>query len=310
MEDILINNSAKESNFEYDVPSWAAAFLRPEKALYDFKRRKIQYNQKIYDPYWCTWYGAATFIANLRWIDWTKEDWNWFRDSAPSYWWSAGSWMYTSKAWDMIVKRLNMKFPEQRWVKESIDTYWSEDILGLLKVRWMLHMWSLINKKYLQDSQDDWVIEWPRWKWGEWHSRCFLYLWYGPGIVENYAKVDWVTTWLKYNIIDLKEFEKMLYERQFHNQVFIYYPTSKMKTPIPYPHMTVEQADALEKISKSVIPGLVSEDLSETVRAWIEAAEAWLFKQTDDKTQVRYLFRKYNGLDGVWKMTLDLAQIR
>ena len=31
--------------------------------------------------------------------------------------------MFTSKAGDMIVARLNIKFPEQRWIKEAIYTY-------------------------------------------------------------------------------------------------------------------------------------------------------------------------------------------
>lgn len=309
MEEVIIA-SAHESDFEYDVPSGAAAFLRPEGPAFKFSDRKIQYNQSINDPSGCTRYGACCFIANLWGFDWEKSDRDWFREKAPSYWRKEWVWMFTSKAGDMIVARLNIKFPEQRWIKEAIYTYWDEDIKELLKTRWMLHMWSLINKKYISDSQDDGVIDWPRWKDGQGHSRNFLRLWYGEWIVENYWAVPWVRNWLKHNIIDLKQFDKMLQEKQFHNQVFIYYPTSNMKTPIPYPHMTVEQADQLEKIAKSVIPGLVSEDLSETVRAWVEAAEAWVFAKTDDKTKVRYLFKRYNGLDGVGKMTLDLAQIR
>lgn len=301
---------ALPSNFEYDVPSWAWLLQRPSKPPYTFFDRKIQYNQSIYDPFWCTRYGGITLIANSRWIDITKEDRDWFRSNAANYWWINRYWMYTSKAWDMIVDRFNTKFPDQNWVKESINTYGSEDIIELLKSRWMLHMSSMINKRYTNDSQDDWVINWPRWIDWQWHSRCFVWLWYWVWIVENYVEVPWVNAWLKYNIIDLQEFKLMLEAKQFHNSVFIYYPTSNMQTPIPYPYMTIEEAENLEKITKTVIPWLVSDSLSETVRAWVDAANSWVFAQTDDKSVVRYLFRNYTGIDWVAKMTIDLSQIR
>jgi hypothetical protein len=56
--------------------------------------------------------------------------------------------------------------------------------------------------------------------------------------------------------------------KQFYNQAFIYYPTKKMPQEIPYPYITLQEAEALEK----KYPDLFTPDFSESVRAWIDLA--------------------------------------
>jgi hypothetical protein len=82
----------------------------------------VQYNQRIKDPQGCTWYGAMTCIANNWGIDRTKEDFDYMRVTAPSYGWDHNG-MYTSRAGDMVVEYLNNKYPDQNWVKETIQNY-------------------------------------------------------------------------------------------------------------------------------------------------------------------------------------------
>lgn len=294
---------AIESCFEYDELAGALA-LRPGTPPYSFQHRKIQYNQAKNDPYGCTWYWWATFVVNCWWAnqDWDKEDWDWFRTNATKYWWKDKEWMYTSRAWDMIVDRLNIKFPQQKRVKEAIQTYGWEDLVALMRKKWILHMGSLINSAYTNDIKD-WVIEKPRGAWWTGHSRCIA-LTEVDGkewvvIIENYF---W---WLTYNVIDIKDFQELLNRKQFHNQMFIYYPTENM-TEIPYPYMTYAEAESIKK----QYPMLVSPSFQETVRAWIDASQAGKFKQSDDKNIIRWKYRNYTWIDWVAKMIVDLEQLR
>lgn len=282
---------AYESDYEYDVPCGAGLTIRPDKPQRQFKDKKIQYNQSYHDPYWCTWYGAMTCVANNRDIERTQDDFDWFRLKAKDYWRRDKLWMYTSKAGDMVVDRLNIKYPNQHRVKEAIQTY-DDNLYDLFEKWWMLHMSSQINKQYT-DTILDWVIEEPRGtKWSG-HARSLTYPWREKErtmIVENY--VDW----LPYNVIDIKDFKKLLEARQFHRQVFIYYPTTNM-TEIPYPYMSLEEADKLER----QYPSLFTSNFSESVRAWIDASKAWA---------IEWKYKNYKWIDWVMKMMIDLWTIR
>lgn len=284
---------ARESNFEYDVPCGAGITIRPKKPQRVFKDNKIQYNQRVDDPYGCTWYWAMTCVINNWDITRTDNDFVWFRTKAREYGWKDKIGMYTSKAWDMVVDRLNMKYPDQNRVKESIRVYDNTDeVKKLLKNGWMLHFSSQINSVYTNDIKD-WVVEKPRWADGIWHSRSFT----TPSrendwtmIVENY---DWL---LPHNVIDIKDFEELVKAKQFHIQVFIYYPTTKMQD-IPYPYMTIEEADKLER----QYPSLFTSNFSESVRAWIDASQSWTIKRK---------YKNYKWIDWVMKMMIDLSDIR
>lgn len=297
---------AFESNFEYDVPCSAAAAIRPAKPKYTFADKQIQFNQSVNDPYGCTRYWAATTIANNRWVEFTKEDRDWFRANAPRYWYVHEQWMFTSRAGDMVVERLNQKFPEQKWIKEAIQFY-ENDIVALIKQWRVLHMGSQVNEIYTWYIYGG-SIPWPWWRvWG-WHSRSFADPTGSsklPSIVENYVRIEWVTQGIPYNIIAMPSWFWLVDYKQFHNQVFIYYPTV-METEIPYPYMSVDQAEALEK----KYPDLFSATFSESVRAWVDASKKWLFSCTDCPNQNRRKFVKYTGIDWVMKMMIDLEQLR
>lgn len=282
---------ALQSNFEYDVPCGAGLQLRPKSPIKTFKKEKIQYNQAKSDPYWCTRYGAMTCVANNRDVDRDDSDFQWFRKNAEKYWWKDKLGMYTSRAGDMVVDRLNYKFPKQNRVKESLYTYDNkEEIEELFNLWWMIHFSSNINKAYT-DTIQDWVIEEPRGAGGIGHSRSKTKSSGSWNImIENY--VDW----LPYNVIDIKDYEELLNKKQFHIQVFIYYPTTNM-TEIPYPYMSIEEADLLEK----KYPDLFTPNFSESVRAWIDASKAGV---------IEWKYKNYKGIDWVMKMMIDLWVIR
>jgi hypothetical protein len=109
-------------------------------------------------------------------------------------------------------------------------------------------------------------------------------------IVENYVDM------LPYNVIELKDHKQFRDVKQRHNQSFIYYPTNKMPE-IEVPHMTVAQADAIEK----AYPLLFTQSFSESVRAWIDLAPT-------GKMKLHYT--NYMGIDGVMKMMNDLLIYR
>lgn len=281
---------AYQSDFEYDVPCWAT-IIRPDKPNRKFQDYKIQYNQAVNDPYWCTRYGAMTCVTNNWDIDWMDIDFDYIRAKAPSYWFKDWVGMYTSKAGDMVVDYLNKLHPEHNWIKETFNTYESANqIIELMKKWWMIHFSSQINQVYTNTILDG-VIEEPRGTDGSGHARSLCK---SSGerevIIENY--VDW----LPYNVIDIKDFKKLLEAKQFHRQVFIYYPTTNM-TEIPYPYMTLDEANALE----SKYPLLFTPNFSESVRAWIDASKAG---------KIVWKYRNYKGIDGVMKMMIDLWAIR
>lgn len=72
-----------ESDYEYDY-RMGGVYERPQP-LYTFSDKKIQYNQSKNDPRGCTRYGAMTCITNNWGIEWTKEDFDYMRATAPSY---------------------------------------------------------------------------------------------------------------------------------------------------------------------------------------------------------------------------------
>lgn len=282
---------AYESDFEYDVPC-GTTIIRPASPQKKFQTNKIQYNQATNgDTYGCTRYGAMTCIANNWDIDWTDSDFDYIRAKAPSYWYKDYIWMYTSKAGDMVVDYLNKLYPDQNWYKDTLNTYDSvNQIIELLKAGWMVHFSSQINQVYTNSILDG-VIEEPRWTTGTGHARSISK---SSGewevIIENY--VDW----LPYNVIDIKDFHKLLEAKQFHRQVFIYYPTTNM-TEIPYPYMSMEEADKLER----QYTALFTPNFSESVRAWIDASKAW---------KIVRKYKNYKGIDWVMKMMIDLSYIR
>lgn len=277
---------AIEWEFEYDQRAgWLVDVPTPIKI---FSSDKIQYNQKLKDPMGCTRYAVMTCVTNNWDITWTKEDFDYMRVTAPSYWWTPKNGMYLSKAGDMVVDYLNTLHPWQWWTKLEVNTI--EEWLHYMNLWYCLHMWSQINKVYTDDIQD-WLITDPRGKTWQWHSRTTIAQVYGTSIVENYV---W---FLPYNVIDIRSWKELMDARQLFTYSFIYYTKQKMPVDIPYPYMTVEQAESLEK----KYPDLFTSEFSESVRAWIDLAKEW---------KLKYWYRKYLGIDGVMKMMIDINTYR
>lgn len=285
MEDDIFVHWANESDFEYDYMMGGWAIPTP---LHTFKDNKVQYNQRIHDPYWCTWYWAMTCIANNWGIQWTDADFLYMRIHAPDYWRVNEEWMYLSKAGDMVVDYLNKKFPEQWWKKLAINTI--DEWKWYMDMWYMIHIGSKINKWYTGDIQD-WLISAPRWQVGMWHARSCTDQSYWNSIVENYV---W---WLPHNVIDVWSRDELMKAKQLYTQSFIYYPTHTMPVEIPYPYATVERADNIEKLH----PDMFTPWFSETVRAWIDMAKEW---------KIQYAYKNYLWVDWVMKMTNDLDYIR
>lgn len=279
----LILGWAIESNFEYDYIMWGIEQPIP---LHTFEIKKIQYNQSKNDPRGCTWYAVMTCIANNWSIVWTDEDFKYMRENASRYGYVSWEWMYLSKAGDMVVDYLNIKYPTQWRIKKPIDIV--DEWMYYMDMWYMLHMGSKINKTYTNDILD-WLISKARGK--EWtgHSRSTSNIQVRTSIVENYY---W---WLPFNVIDLRDWVEINKSNQFYRQAFIYYPTNKMPVVLP-PHMTIEQANELEKKYHD----LFTNEFSESVRAWIDEASKGM----------KLHFEKYLGIDWVMKMMNDLLIYR
>lgn len=282
MEDNGILWGALESNFEYDYMMGGSDVPTP---LYTFKDKKVMYNQKWNDTYGCTWYAVMTCIANNWDIDWTDEDFKYLRDAAPSYWWQWPPWMYLSRAWDMVVDYLNTKYPDQKRVKLSVSL---SDAMGYLGKWYCVQFGSTVNLQYRYDL-DDGKISAPWWSGGYGHCRSFTAIQTRDSIIENY---NWV---YPHNLIDLRSLKELIESKQLFPQAFIYYPTTDMPE-INVPHMTVEQADKLEKLH----PDMFTSNLSESVRAWIDAAGKGM----------KLHYTTYLWVDGVMKMMNDLLIYR
>lgn len=278
---------AKQSDFEYDY-MMGSLFNEVPKPLHTFKEIQQQYNQRKDDPYWCCRYAVMTCIANNWGIERTDADFLYMRETAPKYGRVDKEGMYLSKAWDMVDDYLNTKYPWQGRKKQSINivTEWAT----YMDMWYMLHMGSKINKKYTSDIQD-WLISNTRgFDWiGHSRSTSIIQTW--KSLVENYVG------WLPHNVIDLWSRDELMQYKQFYTQAFIYYPTKKMPEVIPYPHMTIQEAEILEK----KYPDLFTQDFSESVRAWIDLA-------TEGK--IKYWYTKYKGIDGVTKMMIDIDNYR
>lgn len=278
---------AKQSDFEYDYMMWSL-FDEVPKPLYTFKEIQQQYNQRKADPYWCCRYAVMTCIANNWGIDRTDADFLYMRETAPKYGRVDKEGMYLSKAGDMVIDYLNKKYPWQGRKKQSINIV--NEWETYMNMWYMLHMGSKINKKYTSDIQD-WLIS-SVW-WFDWigHSRSTSIIQTWKSLVENYVG------WLPHNVIDLWSWDEIMKYKQFYTQAFIYYPTQKMPEAIPYPYMTIQEAELLEK----KYPDLFTPDFSESVRAWIDLA-------TEGK--IKYWYTKYKGIDGVTKMMIDIDNYR
>ncbi len=283
MESLIIG-WALESNFEYDYKMW----WEPPKPLHTFTEFQQQYNQRKNDPYWCTWYAVMTCIANNWGLVRKDDDFLYMRNNAGRYGREDWVGMYLSKAGDMVVDYLNTKYPDQWWVKLAIDIV--VDWKYYMDIGYLLHMGSKINKAYANDILD-WLIERVWGKDWSWHSRSTTAIKKRVSIIENYV---W---WLPHNIIDIWDWDKINEASQFYRQAFIYYPTKKMPIEIPHPHMTVQEAEALEKR----YPDLFTPEFSESVRAWIDLATAW---------KITYWYTKYRGIDWVMKMMIDINKYR
>ncbi len=90
---------------------------------------------------------------------------------------------------------------------------------------------------------------------------------------------------MPFNVIEIDNIKDLEDNTQLYHTFFIIYPTGKMAVPIKYPYMTVEEAEALEKS----YPLLVSPSFSESVRAWVDLAQAG--------EEVYYEFVNFTGLD-------------
>lgn len=284
-----ISAGACDSNYEYDI---AGAYSTRPVPSFVFADKKIQYNQHKNDPAGCTRYAVMTCITNNRDITWTDADFTYFRKTAPSYWWTSIG-MELSRAGDMVVDYLNRKYPWQGRVKEQIRNYTETDKLyQVIKDRYNVQMWSNINPTYTTEIKDG-VLDKPRGKSWQGHSRSFAPAWtfQGTVLVENFL---WV---LPYNVIDIRNLEELIAVKQLFNNSFIYYPTGKMPIAIPYKYITPAQADILEK----KYPDLFTSDFSESVLAWEIAAKTW---------NMKYNYTRYEGIDWVMKMMIDLKQYR
>lgn len=289
MDDNELLWGAIESNFECDYMMGGGSDSIPAP-LFSYKERKISYNQKDSDPRGCCWYGVMTCIANNWGIDRTEEDFQYMRDTAPSYGRVNHAGMYLSRAGDMVVDYLNKKHPDQHWVKMAVAI---GDSVSYMKNGYMVQFGSKVNLKYRYDINDG-LISAPWGTDGYGHCRSLAGLtaqnedW--TAIVENYNGV------YPHNTIDIWDYAKLLEAKQLFPQSFIYYPTEPMTQELP-PHMTVDQANAIEK----AYPDLFTPNFSESVTAWIAAASTG---------KMKFLYTNYLGMDGVMKMMNDLAFYR
>lgn len=186
MDDKDIVGGAIESYFEYDYMMGGDTSSIPAP-LFSYKERKISYNQRPKDPRGCCWYGVMTCIANNWGIDRTDEDFQYMRDTAPSYGRTDKVGMYLSRAGDMVVDYLNKKHPEQKRVKLPVPIADSADYM---KSGYMVQFGSKVNIKYRKDI-DDGLISAPRGKDGYGHCRSLA------GLTAE--KIDWTAIVENYN---------------------------------------------------------------------------------------------------------------
>lgn len=159
MDDREIIGGAIESNFECDYMMGGGSESIPAP-LFSFKERKVSYSQSPKDPRGCCWYGVMTCIANNWGIDRTDDDFQYMRDTAPSYGRTDKVGMYLSRAGDMVVDYLNVKHPDQKRVKMAISI---GDSVDYMKTGYMVQFGSKVNVKYRKDI-DDGLISAPRGK--------------------------------------------------------------------------------------------------------------------------------------------------
>lgn len=74
------------------------------------------------------------------------------RSRAPSYGRAPKEGMFLSKAGDMVVDYLNELYPDQVRKKGTINLY--EQGPDYMKLGYMVHMGSIINKRYLDIIKD------------------------------------------------------------------------------------------------------------------------------------------------------------
>ncbi len=157
-----------------------------------------------------------------------------------------------SRAGDMIIQRLNQKYPQMGWKKQSINLY--EDGEYYMEKGYILHIGSIVNNGYFQEIQDGLISK----AWGKsgpnriGHVRAmFIPKAYDAHVeIENYYGV------LPHNVIDIQSWADMVAANQFYAESYIYYPTKKMPTPITIPY------------NKGTTPGEM-----EIVRAWEEVIQ-------------------------------------
>lgn len=280
---------AKFSDFEYDVPVAGAVVEVPEKPAYRFEDQRKSYDQSKTDPSGCTRYAAMTCITNNWGIDRDDEDFDYMRQTAPSYGWVEGEGMYLSRAGDMVVDYLNKEFPDQAWVKWTVSVNTTET--DQLREKWrMIHMWSYINQSYSTQIKAGAIVEF-RWKNGIGHSRSLLasLATYLPYIEENYK---WV---LPYNSIEIQCWPELKEKTQLYNQWFLYFPSWKQPMPITVPYMTESEASKIESSNPSLYEGL-----TETVRTRIQYAEQGM----------PLTYTNYKWLVGTSKMVQDIRDYR
>lgn len=216
---------AIESNREcdYGLAWWLDIVPAP---LSRFETSKIQYDQATNDPYGCTWYAVMTAIANNRWHVRQDHDFQYFRDNAYLYGRAPETWMLLSKAGDMVVDYLNKLSPSEGWTKLAISLYDEWD--DYMKKWYILQVWSIVNSKYFGFTHTGDITD-TRWTEGKWHSRCLFYHTAYPARaeIENYVGV------IDHNIIDISVREKIVEEKSYYRQAFIYYPKGKMNPQIP-----------------------------------------------------------------------------
>lgn len=265
-----------------------------------FESKKVQFNQNEYDESGCTYTAGMTITANNWLIVWTAEDIKWFLDNKHLYGWT-GEGMYMDRACDMVCYRLNMRYPAAAWKRIMIDYY--VDRKYYLSKWHMIMIWSIINTAYIQEIKDG-SINAPWWKTGMWHVRSdFEHIAYvGEGVVENFLGQ------LPFNVIDIVAEKELDAAWQRYHSAFIIYPSGKMDKDLVFPvwhklagqkipYMTVEQAEALEAQANKVLPGLLTQDFSESVRKRVDEARSW---------NIKYGSLVYNGIDGVMKMMIDI----
>lgn len=281
---VLFRNSVPE----HLARSWAIGAV--PNPLRRFEKNQIQFNQNAYDKSGCTYTAGMTIVSNNRIVYITPDDIQWFLANKHLY---GRTWagMYLDRACDMVCDRLNMLNPQQGRAKKQIDYYTERS--KYLALGHMIMIWSMINDTYIEEIKD-WSIKKARWKTWIWHVRCDILslATSNEAIVENFLGV------LPFNVINIDNIKDLEDNTQLYHTAFLIYPTWKMETPIKYPYMTVEEAEALEKS----YPMLVSPSFSESVRAWVDLAKAG--------EDIYYEFVNFTGLDGVMKMMINLDKYR